>query len=55
VVLRTYKLLEVPKPTLKDETKSYKQNIQELITMKLGRVRVLSVTLENALLNTLLW
>ena len=31
------------------------QNIQELITMKLGRVRVLSLTLENALHNTSLW
>jgi len=47
--------LEVPKPTLNDKTKSYKQNIPELITMKLGRVSVLSVTLENVLLRTLLW
>jgi len=37
------------------KTKSYKQNIQELITMKLVKVRVLSVTLENARLKTLLW
>jgi hypothetical protein len=35
--------------------RSHERKMQELITMKLGRVRVLSETLENYLLKTLLW
>lgn len=49
--LRAAKIFEMPKSALKNKVKSTEQSTEKLVSMRIGRNRVLREDLENALLS----